>query len=112
MAAFPLNDRISSLDVEHEELTIKTTMENGTVTVRPRYTKERLKFSVVMTPLIATEFSLLQEFYNAHKTYAQFGFTDPSTGMTYTVRFNSPLKYKKTAKGLILVDVSVDLVEI
>ena len=41
-----------------------------------------------------------------------FGFTDPSTSMTYTVRFNSPLKYKKTAKGLILVDVSVDLVEI
>jgi len=111
MLNFPLTNNIALITETPEELAIKTPMENGTVTVRPRFTRERLTFEVKMAPLVISDYNILVDFYNTHKTYTEFTFTDPVSGTVYIVRFDKPMARTKKASGVVIGDITLTLVE-
>ena len=113
MEVFPLPTRIESLTPTQENNTIKTPMENGAVTVRPRYSRGRYSFELKMAPLTVAEYNSLVDFYNVHQLYNEFLFTDPADGLSYYVRFDTPLSVTKTKiSGVLVANVTIKLAEV
>ena len=112
MEYIPLTTSIKSLTTKGEDLSIKSKFANGSVRVRPRFTKERKKFDIKYMVLLISEFNTLLTFYNTNNMYTAFYFVNPVDSVTYIVRFDAPLDYTVNAKGVNIVDTSAKLVEV
>ena len=112
MEYIPLTTRINSLATGSEDLSVKSKFSNGSVRVRPRFTRERKKFDIKYTALLVSEFNTLLTFYETNNMYTAFYFVNPVDSLTYIVRFDAPLDYTVNAKGVNIVDTSAKLVEV
>lgn len=81
-----------------EDNSIMSTFEDGTTQARRRFTKSRMTFGLTWNSLYADEYQKLKDFVQKKVYFAAVAFewTNPHTGVTYTVRctkFSGDLKY-------------------
>jgi hypothetical protein len=109
---FPLNHNTQGWDsalyeVEHENQAITTDMEGGYMISRPRHTRApRKTFTIGWQNLSDTDLTTLRSFYDGKfGSSATFTWTDPPSGVTYTVRFKKgePLRYKYVGKRALRI---------
>ena len=98
----------SKHSVTQEDVSIRTELEGGYVSSRPRHTRQpRRTFTVGYTEIGDADRYLLNTFYDQMKGGSViFEWTDPETkmfdpdGLTYQVRFKGPLKWNYKGIGL------------
>lgn len=84
----------SSYGQEIEDPAIRSNMEDGTVTSRPKFTRQRMTFSFGWTALTTEEYNILLNFYKTVKGGSErFTWRHPLTNQLYTVRFKSIEKF-------------------
>jgi hypothetical protein len=83
------------LDEEYEDARIKSSFENGSELMRPKYTKNRRTFTTRYDLLPNVDKESLASFYEADLEYGTYTFTwvHPKTSVAYGVRFVDPLKF-------------------
>lgn len=83
-----------------EDKTIKGESEGGYVHTRPRHTrKPRLTFKTGFTEISQQQKDQLLAFYEQVGGYTKFLYIDPTSSLTYTVRFSKPLSFKYAGIG-------------
>jgi len=108
----------SSLDVEREDNSIRTDMQNGTVKVRPWSTKTRKTFNLDFPLRTFTEASVLEDFYNDVQMYTPFTWTHPTDKdllgdfLQYAVRFKEPITVEQDGSKPFIKNISMVLEEI
>jgi hypothetical protein len=80
-----------------ENIALSSKRENGTVVTRPRFSRQRLTFSIDYPPLSATDAASLENFYASVNMFGIFDFTDPDTGTVYQARFVKPVSIQRIA---------------
>lgn len=91
MATFPSNLCLKSLKVEYIDNSIKSEMDGGSVTIRPRYTRKRRRFTLTLAPTPLSDIEALDLFYQTYGTYYSFSFIHPKTDENVQCVFGSPL---------------------
>ncbi len=100
------------LDVENEDNTIRSTMEDGTVVSRRKFTKIRKTFTLTWDALPNADYETLDDFLRntAYMGAVPFSWTNPRNGTVYTVRLKSMDKFE--AKAVSIWSGSITLEEV
>ena len=103
MSTFPTLSRDVEWGIveEFEDSTIESPFEAGYVHTRPRFTRDRKKWSnVICTHLTSSDRTLLANFVNEVRVRAvSFNWVNPDDGVTYVVRFEPAPKITYEATG-------------
>jgi len=108
----------SSLEPELEDNSIRTDMQNGTVKVRPRSTKNRTTFNIEYPLRTFSESKVLEDFYDEVRMYTPFTWTHPTDKdelgnfLQYGVRFKEPIKVKQDGSKPFVKDISMIIEEV
>lgn len=86
MAVFPSIELSKKTTKEAIRASDRSSLDNGAVTSRPKYTMPRYRFKLVFEAITTEEYDELEEFFLANSgTF--FTFTYPRDGLTYTLTF-------------------------
>lgn len=92
--------------------TDKKTWPNGRTTARRMWSQPRHSFELEFDGINLTEYQALQGHFNEHSGgYATFPFTDPHSGLTYTVRYDDDeleRRMVRNVRGLYRVRVKLE----
>lgn len=90
-----------AMDVEIEDNTLRTSMEDGTVLTRRKFTRNRRTFTITWNALPTADYMTLMDFFIAevYMGVLPFSWTMPETGKTYTVRLKSMEKFSLKSPG-------------
>lgn len=102
MATFPAIQPPSyGLDVEIEDNTLRTTMEDGSVLTRRKFTRNRRTFTLSWNTLPTADYVKLMDFLTGtvHMGALPFTWTMPETKKTFTVRLKSMDKFSLKNPG-------------
>lgn len=87
--------------VDQEDNAIKGETDGGYIHARPRHTRRpRKTFTTGWTDVSHATYLNAQAFYDAVGTWKVFTWVDPTTGVTYRVRFDKPPKWSYSGMGV------------
>lgn len=101
-------------DGELEDNTIRSNVDGGYELTRQRSTRRRRRWGLKYLLLNSTDSNLLRTHEGTVGCADLFNWTHPLTGTTYTVRYESPIKYAAQAStgSVHYHDVTVALLEV
>lgn len=101
--AFPYADQqdSSKFSVQAEDPTIRSNMDGGYVTTRPRHTRTpRKTWTTGFTNITDTQKATLETFWNTCRGGSVImDWTNPHDLAVYQVRFTKPMQFKYVGKG-------------
>lgn len=98
---YPLSEEVSYPQV-------KTEFESGTVQSRPKWTRERRKFTLQWSAMTEAHWALLEAAFIADQG-TSFSWTNPASSVVYTVRYSEDsLKSSVTQPGRRSVQVALE----
>lgn len=87
--------------VEAEDNAVKGETDGGYVNARPRHTRRpRKTFTTGWTDISHDDYLEAETFYDLVATWKVFTYVNKTTGVTYRVRFDKPLKWSYTGFGI------------
>jgi ABC-type transport system involved in Fe-S cluster assembly fused permease/ATPase subunit len=95
---------------EYVENVVKHSNEDGSVTRRKRYSKDRIRFAVSFDLLNSTDAAVIKALFAQYGLHSHFSFTDKSSTARNVV-FEKPLSFVESVSGWYKFDTIV-LVEI
>jgi phage-related protein len=120
MAAFPLNHNSQGWDsklykVSKEDKSIRTEMDGGYMTSRPRHTRAaRRTWTIGWKSMLNADKLTLETFWDTVAGGSDsFTWTEPDTSTVYTVRFKGPINFEYAGMGNTkLWDVTLSLEQV
>lgn len=95
------------LDFEREDAVLRSESDGGYEMTRPRFTRNRMVFTLQYEDLPMAECLSLDSFYvdDCANGSVIFNWVHPGTGVSHKVRFKQPPKFSQTSYGYCNVQI-------